>query len=443
MRVVVMVDTNGRPERMDRMSTSVTFNSAHRILLASEFFIARRLLLDRQHRPAAYELVFSEVEGETSGGGADTHPTTASVIADVAQHGLLRIVGDVPAYLHVDDEALMTDMLDFLPPARVVLEMMESTQATPQVIERIELLEQRGFTFALDVSHDSAAVQRLLPLMRTVRIDIANRPPSELAGLCSLFRAHQKKLLADNVESADDYQRCIALGFDYFRGYYFAKPKTLDGKKLSASQLAITELMALVASDAESAEIEHRIKSDVALGLNLLRLVNTPALSTHRIDSLRQALMVLGRNQLQRWLQVMLYADTGHHPQNMQPLLILATTRGRLLELLAQKLKPGNRGIADTAFTVGIMSLMDTLFCMPMEDILQQIAVVDEVSDALLHRAGYFGDLLRLAEYAEWGDHNGEHLLPAIRALRLSCNDLYALQLAAFEWSDHVSRSID
>jgi EAL and modified HD-GYP domain-containing signal transduction protein len=423
------------------MSTSVTFNSAHRILLASEFFIARRLLLDRQHRPAAYELVFSEVEGNALGSSApDAHPTTASVIADVAQHGLLRIVGDVPAYLHVDDEALMTDLLEFLPPARVVLEMMESTHATPQVIARIELLEQRGFTFALDVSRDSDTVQQLLPLMRTVRIDISNRQPSELAGLCSLFRAHQKKLLADNVESAEDYQRCIALGFDYFRGYYFAKPKILDGKKLSASQLAITELMALVASDADSAEIEHRIKSDVALGLNLLRLVNTPALSTHRIDSLRQALMVLGRNQLQRWLQVMLYADTGHHPQNMQPLLILATTRGRLLELLAQKLKPGNRGIADTAFTVGIMSLMDTLFSMPMADILKQIHVVEEVRDALLDRSGYFGKLLALVEQTEWVEKGCERLQRLTRELRLSPSDLYSLQLSAFEWSDHVAR---
>jgi EAL and modified HD-GYP domain-containing signal transduction protein len=433
---------------MDRMSTMVTFNSAHRILLASEFFIARRPVLDRHHRPAAYELVFCNVDSGASAGsgvdGADVEPsTTASVIADVAQHGLLRIVGDVPAYLHLDHEALMTGIFEFLPPARVVLEMMESTPASPEVIERIELLKQRGFLFALDVAGDSDAVQRLLPLTQSVRIDIANRQPSELAGLCSLFRAHQKKLLADNVDSVEDHERCLGLGFDYFRGYYFTKPQIQAGKKLSPSQLAITDLMALVASDAETAEIEHQIKSDVALGLNLLRLVNTPAISPHRIDSLRQALMVLGRNQLQRWLQVMLYADNGNGGQSMQPLLIQATTRGRLLELLAQKLKPGNRGIADTAFTVGIMSLMDTLFSMPMNEILQQIRVVDEVGAALLHRAGYFGELLTLAEYTEWGDHTGEHLLQTIRRQRLSCNDLYALQLAAFEWSDHVSRCID
>lgn len=429
------------------MSTSVTFNSAHRILLASEFFIARRPVLDRQHRPAAYELVFCSVDHDPpagAGNDADAEsPTTASVIADVAQHGLLRIVGDVPAYLHLDHEALMTDIFELLPPARVVLEMMESTPASPEVIERIEQLRQRGFQFALDVAGDSDAVQQLLPLVQSVRIDIANRQPSELAGLCSLFRAHQKKLLADNVDTAEGHECCLGLGFDYFRGYYFTRPQIQAGKKLSPSQLAITELMALIASDAETAEVEHQIKSDVALGLNLLRLVNTPAISPHRIDSLRQALMVLGRNQLQRWLQVMLYADSGHGGQNMQPLLVQATTRGRLLELLAQKLKPGNRGIADTAFTVGIMSLMDTLFSMPMNEILQQIRVVDEVGAALLQRSGYFGELLTLAEYAEWGDETGEHLLQAIRKLRLSCNELYALQLAAFEWSDHVSRCMD
>lgn len=423
------------------MGTNVTFNSAHKVFLASEFFIARRLVLDRMQRPAAYELLLWGM-GDDGADDAVEPRTDSTVIADVAQHGLLRIIGDVPAYLHIDQETLMSDIFQLLPHARVVLEMMGSTDARQEVLDRIALLEHRGFAFALDVERETDETDRLLPLVQTVKIDIAAKTQVELAGLCALFRSRRKKLLADNVETEEDFRRCLDLGFDYFRGYYFAKPKILAGKKLSPSQLAITELMALIAADADSAEIEHRIKCDVALGLNLLRLVNTPALSAHRIDSLRQALLVLGRNQLQRWLQVMLYAEAGASGESMMPLLILATTRGRLLELLAQKLRPGNRGIADTAFTVGIMSLMDTLFSMPMDEILQQIAVVDEVADALLERKGYFGELLKVAEYAEWGQDTGPRLREAIGALRLSYNDLYALQLAAFEWSDQVSRSV-
>lgn len=112
------------------------------------------------------------------------------------------------------------------------------------------------------------------------------------------------------------------------------------------------------------------------------------------------------------------------------------------MELVAQKQRPGNRSIADTAFTVGIMSLMDAAFSMPMEDILKQVPVIDEVGDALLRREGYFGRLLSLVEYTEWQHTSDTVLLQAVRDMKLSYSDLYMLQLAAFEWSDHVTRGV-
>jgi hypothetical protein len=141
----------------------------------------------------------------------------------------------------------------------------------------------------------------------------------------------------------------------------------------------------LVTSDADNHEIERAIKRDVSLALNLLRLVNTPAVGARqRIDSLSQAVTILGRRQLQRWLQIMLYAEPSKRGHSMTPLLMLATTRGRLLELLAGKLRPSQRESADIAFTVGIMSLMDTLFGISMAEILEQIPVSDDVRNALL-----------------------------------------------------------
>jgi EAL and modified HD-GYP domain-containing signal transduction protein len=123
------------------------------------------------------------------------------------------------------------------------------------------------------------------------------------------------------------------------------------------------------------------------------------------------------------------------------PLLQLATTRGKLLELMAEKLHPGNRAMADTAFTVGIMSLMDTLFGQSMQQILEQVSVVDEVSQALLHRAGFYGDALKLAEYIERIDRAGALPVPTLQKIGLAMEDLYASQLAAFEWSNNLSRA--
>jgi EAL and modified HD-GYP domain-containing signal transduction protein len=173
--------------------------------------------------------------------------------------------------------------------------------------------------------------------------------------------------------------------------------------------------------------------------LNLLRLVNSPGIgTTQRIETLNQALMVLGRVQLQRWLQILLYANHGKSSAIASPLLILATTRGKLLELIAQKLQPGNRSIADKSFTVGIMSLMDTLFGQPMEKILEQISVAQEVRDALLFRKGTYGDMLKLAEYAERLEDAGPLLGPTLKKLNLSTEDFSALQLTAFQWASNV-----
>ncbi len=425
------------------MSISVTFNSAHRILLASEFFMARRPVVDRQHNLVAHELLFcSASDDDAQAASLDERPTAASVISDVYQHGMGRIIGDHVGILYIDADALMSDIFQFLGPQEVLLEIAPISHPSPEVIARLVELNAAGFRFTLVVDDDSEDAHQLLPLVEGVRIDITGRDADELRRLSAVFKAHQQRLLAERVETIDQYQMCLDFGFDLFQGYYFLKPQILEGKKLSPSQMAITELMALVASDADNAVIEHSIKADISLGLNLLRLVNTPAVSAHRIDSLRQALMALGRNQLQRWLQIMLYAEPGVHGPSMLPLMAQATMRGRLIELVAQKLRPGNRSIADTGFTVGIMSLMDTLFSMPMEDILQQIPVVEEVSDALLRRQGYFGKLLSLIEYTEWHTKTGDQLLQATRELKLSCDDLYMLQLAAFEWSDHVTRSV-
>jgi EAL and modified HD-GYP domain-containing signal transduction protein len=151
-------------------------------------------------------------------------------------------------------------------------------------------------------------------------------------------------------------------------------------------------------------------------------------------------LLVLGRRQLQRWLQIMLYAEPATRGHNQTPLLMLATTRGRLMELLAQRLRPGQRTVADIAFTVGIMSLMDVLFGIPMADIVEQIPVSDEVRQALLRRTGFFGELLKLAESIEQADENTELVLPTLKELAISGDDMVELEMSAFQWSDSVVR---
>ncbi|MES3022540.1 MAG: HDOD domain-containing protein [Pseudomonadota bacterium] len=415
--------------------------SASPHLRVHDFYLGRQPIMNREQALYGYELLFRSAPVGPAVIESDLS-ATAAVIAHVAQLGLERVIGDSPGFVIVDAAVLMSDIFVFLPREQVVLEIVGSMKATPAVLERMAELAGHGFKFALDAtSAEAVEGQAMLPLIDFVTMDALLTPIETVRRRAPAFKQDKKLLLAKKVETREQFQMALDAGFDYFQGYYFAKPIVISGRKLSPSRLAVVQLMTLVMSDADNIEIERAVKRDVPLALNLLRLVNTPAVGLrHRIDSLSQAVMILGRRQLQRWLQIMLYAETARQGQNMTPLLILATTRGRLLELLAKRVRPSQQNVADIAFTVGIMSLMDTLFGMPMEEIMLQIPVSDEVSEALLHRSGFFGDLLRLAECIERVEEMEDQLTPTLRDLAISSEELVELEMAAFEWSETVVR---
>ena len=420
------------------MVVQVTDDSPSDTLRVKDFFLARQPILNRDQKLVAYELLFRRADVGLAA-VTDDLAATASVMAHASELGLENVIGTSRGFVNVDAAVLMSEFVEFWPCEKIVLEILETVKITDEVVNRVTELVALGYSFALDdVIAGSADLDKLLPFVEIIKIDIMGMTPDNLTKLSARFRLARKKILAEKVETLEQFNFCLGLGFDYFQGYYFAKPHVLSGKKLSPSQMAIVQLMNLVLADADTIEIERAIKHDASLGLNLLRLVNTPAfLIAQRVESLGQALALLGRRQLQRWLQILLYAESSKGDGFTSPLLMLATTRGKLLELIAQKAQPGNRTVADIAFTVGIMSLMDALFGSPMEKILEQITVPEEVKEALLYRSGTYGELLRLAEYTEG---TGQILPPALERLKLTSEELYAMQIAAYEWSDSISR---
>jgi len=421
------------------MTDTASLDQASQPLQLRNFYLARQPLLDRNQALFGYELLFRN----RSDGAADIDSglaASAGVLAHAAQLGLPRATGDAIAFLNVDTEVLMSDIFAFLPRERTVLELVGTVEATDAVLWRLAELAGHGFRFAAEASSHGNRLGRLLPLLDFVKVDLRATPVVTMLAIVPRLRGTGKRLIAEKVESQAEYRTCLDLGFDYFQGYYFAKPSVLAGRKLSPSQVAVMELMHLVTSDADNIEIERAIKRDVPLSVNLLRIVNTPAAGLRqRIESLSHALIVLGRRQLQRWLQIMLYAEPDTRGHTQTPLLMLASTRARLMELLAQRLRPGQRQVADVAFTVGIMSLMDALFSVPMADLVEQIPVSDEVAAALVKRSGFFGELLRLAESLERMDED-DAMLPVLGELADSGDELVELEMAAFEWSEKVVR---
>jgi EAL and modified HD-GYP domain-containing signal transduction protein len=403
-----------------------------------EFFLARQPILDRHQELVAYELLFRRTGPQPV--SAEDSRGAASVIAHTAELGIENVIGQVLGFFNVDYPLLMDGLVDFLPSEKVVLEFPQTGKITPELVRRVSEMVNAGYRFALDdVMTFSEYIKPLLPLIEIVKIDTSVMTRADLAILANQFKQANKLLLAEKVETIEQFRNCEDLGFDYYQGYYFLKPDILSGKKLTTSQLTIMHLITLTAREADNAEIERSIKKEVSLCLSLLRLVNTSGMGvTKSIHSLSEALVVLGRRQLQRWLQIQLYVGSHASPHFSSPLLLLATTRGKLLELVARKLEPSNKTVADVAFTVGILSLLNALFGQPMEKILSQTVLSKDISEALLYRAGFYGDLLKLSEYLEKPNEASRLLAPLLLKLNLPMEELYPLQLEAFEWSNSL-----
>ncbi|MRX10909.1 EAL domain-containing protein [Pseudoduganella sp. FT25W] len=411
--------------------------------LADNFFLARQPILNRGQRLVAYELLFRGAAAYNGAQVTDDAEATATVIANAAELGLGQVVGDQMAFVNVDAVGLMSDFIRFLPNDKVILEILETVKATPEVLARVRELKQAGFKFALDdVIGQTDDVQKLMPLCDVIKVDIKDMQPGTLPALARVLKTPGQKLLAEKVETIEEFQECMELGFEYFQGYYFARPVILSGKKISPSQLSVLHLLELLDRDASSQEVERSVKHDALITLNLLRLVNTPAVGARqRINSVGHALMVLGRRQLRRWLQILLYVKNGGTQEFTSPLLQLATTRGKTMELMVEHRKPGQRVSADIGFTVGVMSLMDTLFSIHMRDVLESVNVLDDVRAALLHRSGDYGAMLSLIEHIERG-HDGRELAQMLHQLDLRPAELYNIQLSAIEWVTEYTRNI-
>jgi EAL and modified HD-GYP domain-containing signal transduction protein len=216
------------------------------------------------------------------------------------------------------------------------------------VLARVRELKELGFKFALDdVIGHSEQVSKLIDLVDVIKIDLKG-VSREADPWRKSLRGAGKKLLAEKVETVEEFRLCLELGFEYFQGYYFARPAILSGKKISPSELVVLRLLELINSNADNAAIEAAVKRDALLSLNLLRLVNSRAAGPDRhIESVSQALNQLGRSQLQRWLQILLYSTPDGRVELNSPLLQMATTRGRLLELMSQALHPGDVASAE------------------------------------------------------------------------------------------------
>ncbi len=404
-----------------------------------EIFIGRQPILDREQQLYAYELLFRRGT-QNSADVTDDLAATATVLSHVfSELGLEAALGPYLGFVNLDARMLASDAIELLPKAKFVLEVLETVDITPEVVSRCRDLKNKGFTLALDDFVTFEERHRpLLELADIVKVDLMGMDASALQRTVAALQPWKVRLLAEKVDDEVQVKACRELGFELFQGYYFARPTVIAGKKLSQSEMSLIRLLGLILDDAETPQLEGIFKQEPGLAMNLMRLTNSAASGLRqKITSLRHAITVLGRRQLQRWLQLLLFTNPAGGGAN--PLLQLAATRGRFLELLGRDLMGASHDFEDRAFMTGIMSLMPALLHVPIGEVIATLNVDPEVREALESRAGVLGRMLQLAEKQEEGDMDACHAL-AVELPGIDQERVNALLAQALAWANNIGR---
>lgn len=408
----------------------------HNLPQAQEVFLGLQLILDKRQRLVAYELLFRS--GELNAARIlDNTQATAQVINYAFSHlEIGEALAGYECFINVGKSLVMSDAIEILSQQRVTLELLETVIVDLPLIERCRELKKIGFNLALDDYVNDSDFDPFLEIVDIVKVDITQQDWPATLEIVDKLRNYPVKLLAEKVESHEQYIQCAEAGFDLFQGYYFARPHLVIGRRTPPYQAVMLKLLGLILTDAPDHEIEQALKHDAGLSLKLLRLVNSVSMGLKtKISSFSQAIKIIGRRQMQRWLQLLLYTplqDEGSY----SPLLQLVARRGKLMELLAMQHKASDRDFHDRAFMTGILSLLDALLDRPLIEVIDLVNPADQLVEALLHKTGSLGELLSLAEMTERGqfDHAGEIL----ENLGLALKDLMGAQVEALRWSNGI-----
>ena len=352
-----------------------------------EIAVVRLPLTDAEGEVVGYELVVDDPDA-----GAQA---TAGLLLDAfGDIGLERLAGRHPAWVTMTPEFLLEVGTPPVRPDRVVLQV-PGAAPSPDVLTALRRLQWSGYTIALD-----GYEPQLAEVAKLVRIPTSGRTDEELTAAVAEPKARKLELVATGVATPEELARCRALGFTVFQGDFFARPNPLRQRRVGTGGVASLAALAEVAKpDASFEDLERAIGNDVGLSLKLLRYVNSAFFSLPRtVESVREALTLLGTATVRRWATVMALVSASDAPEE---LVELALQRARMCEVLG-----GNRALdaSDGHFTVGLFSVADALLGSPMEDVLETLPFSDEIRAALLRREGPKGELLTTVVAYEQGE---------------------------------------
>lgn len=394
-------------------------------------FVARQPILTRDEKVFGYELLFRNGVDEYF--SSDIEAASRSTLNTSMLMGLDVLCDGRRAFINCTREVLLKDYVTLLPSTQTVVEILETVPADDLVLAACQRLKEAGYLIALDDFTTSDPRESLVEIADIVKVDLRRVSFEQAAEIAKRYGPWRCRMLAEKVETRDEFTATKNAGFVYFQGYFFRRPETLHAQEIPANQLNYLRMWQAVAKpELDVREIETVIKSEASLCYRLLRYLNSPVFGfANEIHSVRHALSILGEREVRRWVR--LVATLGAGQDKSSELVLSALVRARFCELLGPKIPHGESDL----FLLGLLSLMDAILEIPMIRVLDSVAVDRETRGVLLGGQSHlrsFYQLMLAQESGEW--QAGSELA---RQLHLSDGEVAERYWEAVHWAQQVS----
>ena len=397
------------------------------------FYAARQPILDKSKKLFAYELLFRDgVDNVFPDIDAD-EATSKMIEASKFNMGISEFTGNKPAFINFTLETLHKGYPEILTPDEIVVEILETIKPGKKLLALCKDLHKKGYTLALDDYKHQNVWAHFYPYIKIIKIDIQQTGIDEIKEVLIATKDHPHiKMLAEKVETYEEYDQMLQLGFDYFQGYFFAKPQMIKTRSLSPSQVAMAELLYETSkTELDLNNITLVFKRDVSLSYKLLRYANSAIFKRRtEVSTIKQALVILGYGELKRFIGLM-FALTAN-PNKPSELINLAMTRAKFCELVAHDIR--SQADVSIAFLTGLLSMIDAILDEDMASVLEKLPLSQDIKNPLLTKKGVMAALITLVEFIEQAQWDKATLV--VEKLQLDKDKVVDHYHQALTWAD-------
>lgn len=396
-------------------------------------YIARQPIFNKNLDVYGYELLFRSNSSSTSFGNANYTEATAIVLGGLFETGIEQIVEGKKAFVNFDYEFILSDTVELINPDTLVIEVLENVRPDSDIIQRLEYLKSKGYKVALDDFINDDETQEIIPCADIIKFDIMATPLDTIVADVETIKKAGKVLLAEKIETEDDFIQAKNLGFTLFQGYFFSKPAIVskaNETKTFKSQYAkiINELNSEEPSYQNIAEV---IETDVNLAYRLMKVASGRS-NEKTVDTIKKALVFMGLKEIERWMNILMLQDLSMHKP--KELLRLSIIRSKFAEYIASNSDFKKR--KSESFMMGLFSVIDAMLDQSMEEALSEIPLAEEIRTALIKGEGDFKPILDMIISYEQADWYKVSMIA--EEIEISEEDLSDGYLDAIKWANQI-----